>query len=99
MNSEESRPSHVVVNLDQELVCQALVETLQLLQELRQRPELFSQAWPRLSLRVCYALLHSKDPQFARNEVRTLALHHSSLAQSVLLSQRKLAEYHSFSPQ
>jgi len=93
-SNEASQPRHVVVNLDQELVVQALVETLQLLQELQLRPSLFSQACPRLSLRICYALLHSEHPEFRREEVRKLALHHSKLAESILLAQRKLDHYH-----
>jgi len=88
---DSDKPTHAVLNLDKELVVSALLEALELLRELQSRPDEFLQASPRLSLRLCYALLHSDAPEFRRAEVRQLALFHQSLAQSILEAQRHLS--------
>lgn len=90
LDDHQEKPRHVVLNLDQELVCQALVECLHLVEELRQNAALYSQLCNQLCLRLSYALLHGNDPAFARNEIRLLALHHSQLATSLLQTQRQL---------
>lgn len=81
---------HVVLNLDEELVAQALVECLQLAGDLHQNPQYYRQLCPQLLLRLSYALLHSDAPEFRREELRRLALHHNRLATSLLSTQAVL---------
>lgn len=91
---ESSAPRHLVLNLDRELVVNALTEALELLEQLRNCPQDYAQLCPKLSLRVCYVLLNGELPEFRRSEVRRLAEFHSRLATSLLRAQRRLWEMH-----
>lgn len=87
-------PRHVVVNLDHELVAQALLECLQLAESLASESPRFLALSLQLRLRLSYALLHSSVPEFARPEVRKVALHHSALSTRLLQAQRLLHRLH-----
>lgn len=81
---------HVVVNLDQELLTHAVVECLELASDLQQNPEFYRVICPQLLLRLSYVLLHGEAPEYRREELRRLGLHHNRLATSLLASQQVL---------
>lgn len=97
----QEQPQHVVINLDTELVCQALVEALNLLESLQaQLPQSHpcSAICSQIRLRVSYAVLHSAAPEFRAESLRTLALFHQRSAISLWRAQRHLHQMHLSNP-
>jgi len=97
----QEQPQHVVINLDRELVSQALVEALNLLESLqaqRSADHLCSTICSQVQLRISYAVLHADIPEFKRSEMQLLALHHNRLATSLWNAQRRLHQKHLANP-
>jgi hypothetical protein len=93
----QGQAQHVVINLDAELVLQALVESLNLLESLqtqRSQDQTVSTICSQLRVRISYAVLHSEAPEFKAASLRTLALYHSRSATSLLRAQRQLHQLH-----
>lgn len=80
-STSQSEPAtEIVLEIDQELLLNALVESLQLLDALENQPQVVQQ----VRLRLAHVLLHSPIPSTRSYELRQLANHHSALARRVL---------------